>query len=461
MDPRWRRVQGLALAPVLIFLGSSCGPSIATKKSVNAMIASRDYAAAEAHLQRVKESQYGRKNAVLYYLDVGTVQHHAGKYRESDRSFDAAETRMQELYTKSVTKAAGSVMINDYTMDYAGEVFERALTNVFRALNYVYLGQLDEALVESRKVEVYLDELGRHREKRRVYKDDAFARYLDGMLYEDAGKTDDARISFEAAARAYKWYARDYNTPPPAFDRPAGEGDAEVVLIHYAGVAPRKISKTFQVAWNKAMLAVHSEAGRDDPELQSAQFKNALAAGVTGKSITVSYPEFVQDPFSITASEISVDGRTACSVLMEDISAIAFKDLSDRQGAIRARSIARAAVKYIIAQAATQAAEKEWGKNSWGAILTKVTTNVGAAASEVADTRGWSAVPSQIRMARLRVPAGTHRVTARFLDGAGTAHATRVFENVAAKAGRRVYLHHRTACEPACEPPAGGSSSRP
>jgi hypothetical protein len=42
---------------------------------------------------------------------------------------------MEALYTKSISKGAGRYILNDNTVDYAGEVFERALTNVFRALN--------------------------------------------------------------------------------------------------------------------------------------------------------------------------------------------------------------------------------------------------------------------------------------------------------------------------------------
>ncbi|MBI4677967.1 MAG: hypothetical protein HY748_10335 [Elusimicrobia bacterium] len=443
--------QGRALLPALaLFVLAACGPSIATKRTLNTFIAAKDYGAAEAHLQKVKESQYAKKNAVLYYLELGTVQHHAGKYKESDASFEKAENRMRELYTKSATKAAGSMMINDMTVDYAGEAFERALTHVFRALNYVFLEDIEEALVESRKVEVFLDELNRLRGRKSTYKDDAFARYLDGMLYEEAGKEDDARISFESAENAYGWYASDYNTPPPRFDLPEDGNLGEVVFIHYAGVAPIKLSKTFQVAWNDAMVAVNSSEMRDDPERNSAQFKNALRAGLTGKAITVSYPEYTQDPFVITDSDIEVGGQTAPAVLMEDVSAIAFKDLKERQALIRTKSIARAMIKYMIAQTINKSVEKEYGAG-WG-LVSKLVTSGAAAASEVADTRGWSTVPSQIRMARMRLKPGTYTVTARFKSSTTAVVSTQTFDNVVVKRGKRTFLNHRTACEPACAP---------
>ncbi|MBI5624926.1 MAG: hypothetical protein HY924_14215 [Elusimicrobia bacterium] len=447
--------QGRASMPALVFLAllavAGCAPSVATKRALNTFISAGDYAGAEAHIQKVKESpNYGKKNMVLYYLDLGTVQHHAGKYKESDQSFEKAENRMRELYTKSATKAVGSMMINDMTTDYAGEAFERALTNVFRALNYVFLGDLEEALVESRKVEVFLDELNRGKEKKNTYKDDAFARYLDGMLYQEAGKSDDARISFEAAERAYGWYASDYNTPLPRFDISEDMSMGELVFLHYAGVAPIKISKTFQVLWNDAMLAVNSSEMKDDPERNSAQFKNALAAGVAGKSITVSYPEYIQDPFPIADSDIVVGAQTAPTVLMEDVSAIAHKALKDRQAIIRTKSIARAMIKYMISQSINKEMEKKYGANSLGSVLTKMTTGIASAATEVADTRSWTLVPSQIRMARMRLRPGTYSVTARFKASTGLVMATKEFPDVVVKKGQRVFLHHRTACEPGC-----------
>lgn len=440
-------ILSVLFAVLAAFSCISCsGPSAQTKKTLNNFLAQELYADAEAHLQKVKEKEYGPKNAVLYNLDMGTILHHQGRYKESDSYLDKAETRMQELYTKSVTKAAGTLLINDNTMDYAGEPFERALTNVLRALNYVFMGQPEEALVESRKVEVFLEELGARMGKRRVYRDDAFARALDSLLYADAGKNDDSRISLEAAEAAYGWYASEYNTPKPTMPSPRLKGDdGEVVFIHYNGVAPRKINKTFQVAWNQALVAVKTAKEEGDPQAADPKFANALRAAVAQKAITVAYPEYVQDPVSITLSEISAENASADTILMEDISAIAFKDLKDRMAVIRSRAIARAMVKFILAKAATDAAESKYGKNSWQSIMTKVTTNVASAASEIADTRGWSTLPSQIRVARLPLSPGRHDLSVLFKDAAGTTLKSHKFKDVVVKKGRRTYLHYRTA----------------
>jgi hypothetical protein len=431
---------------------SACGgPSVRNKKAVNGYIAGEKYPEAETYLELIKNVEYGPRNAVLYHLDLGTIQHHEGKFRESDGNFDAAERRMDELYTKSVTKATGMLVLNDNTADYAGEPYERVLLNVFRALNYVFLGKKAEALVESRKVERFLQELRDTVGARGVYSDDAFARYLDSLLYADEGKNDDSRISLDAARATYSEYAGRYGTPTPGLQGPdlAG-GQGELVFLHYNGVAPRKVTRTFQVAWNEAVPIVRQS---NDAEATDARVRNALNAGIMGHAITVAFPAYVQDPYDIVASEVWIDGRRAGStVLVEDITAIAAKTLSDRMALIKTRAIARAAVKFILAETASRAAAKECEKKMGSDFAVQLCKAAAAAlahgtaaATEVADVRSWSALPAQIRMARVAAASGRHQVSVRFVNAAGAVVKTKDFSDVQFVPGGRTYLAFRTA----------------
>ncbi|MCX5794539.1 MAG: hypothetical protein NTY77_03475 [Elusimicrobia bacterium] len=455
-----------AAAAVLLcaVVGCQSGPSGSYKKKINTDLAAQNYAQAEMDVEKAKEGEYGKKNMVLFYLDKGTVLHHAGKYAESDSAFDQAEQRMVELYTKSITKAAGMLVLNDGTADYAGEPFERAMTNVYRAFNWLFQGKLDEALVEARKAGIFLDELNRTLEGKAKYKDDAFAQYLAALLYADAGKMDDARISMDRAMDAYGWYQSSYGSAKPHFEFPKEDKKAqrgELVFVHFNGAAPIKVSKTFQVAWGNAVAI----AKENDTEAQGAQFSNGLRAGITGNSITVSYPEYVAQPFRTKGSEVSVDGGEALpATLMEDIQAIATKTLQDRMAIIRTRAIARATVKYVLAEVASRAAAKGCDQiGGFGAIACKALARGAAhgiaAASEVADTRCWGTLPAEIRMARLKLPVGKHTVSVNFKDAAGNVVGTHVFNDVDIAKGKRTYLSYRTA--DAVEPgqPAAGSQA--
>jgi tetratricopeptide (TPR) repeat protein len=422
-------------------VGTACaGPSLKHKATLNTMIASRDWAGAATQLKTQKASEYTQRDEVLYWLDLAAVLHDAGSYRESDEALDRAEQRLDALYTQSISKGAGTFFLNDTTDDYRGDPHERALLHILRALNYAYDGKTDEAVVESRKVTALLTQLGDSVGSKYAYRDDAFAQYLSGLLFEDAGRSDDARISFQAAHAAFGSYTTTYGTPEPAWMLgPLKRDEGEIVFLHYAGVAPRRQTDTVQVAWNDAMVAIRTSGNGDS---DSAKAQNAITAGLIGDAITVAFPRQVQDPFAITGSEIEVAGQRAPTLLVEDISAIAKRALDDRMDVIRSRAIARAATKFVLAKAAEEAVKRTAG-DGWGR-LAGLATRVTAAATEVADTRCWLTLPAQIRMARIRVPAGAHTVDVRYSNASGQ------FTNgetipVEVKSGRRTYVHVRTA----------------
>jgi hypothetical protein len=410
------------------------------RRKIDQKIAQGDYAGAQNMIEGQKLGSYGQKDRVLYHLDLGAVQFDARKYKDSDQNFAAAEDDMDALYTKSIHQAAGTLLLNDNTVDYAGERFERAFVNVYRALDYLFTGDRDDALVEIRKLSRLLQEYADTAGPSTSYKDDAFAQYLSALLYEDAGQPDDARIAFEKAEKAYENYATAFFVKTPAMDKAPLEGsDGELVFIHANGVAPHKESKYFQVAWGEGVAAI--SASNDS---NAGQARDAIRAGVLGNAFTVSYPVYVQDPFQIHRSEVEVDGHVAETQMVENVSAIAQKALAERQALIRTRAVARAAIKYILSQVATNEAKKKYGQYSWQALATRAGTAAISAATETADIRAWSTLPAQYLLARMPLSPGDHVVTVRYRSPQGAVLLTRTFPMTIRK-GQRAYLHDRTA----------------
>jgi len=360
-------------------------------------------------------------------------------YPDSDKSLDTAEQRMDELYTKSIHRAVGTLLINDNTTEYAGEPYERAMVNVFRAINFIGMGNLDEAAVEARKVAFYLDHLRDARGNSYNYRDDAFAQYLAALIFADTGRDDDARISMANAMQAYEGYAAHFATKAPDFSNDPLRDNGEVVFFHYNGMAPAKVSKTFQVAWNNAVIALRASG---NSEANGARALNALDAGLTGNAITVSYPEYEDMPYGVKSSAITINNATVGTELVENISAIAKDELKNEAAAQRTRMIVRAAIKYIIAQAASKKVEEQ---NAGLGFLTRMVTSSIASATEVADTRSWATLPAQIRMARMTLPPGTYNLRVDFKDAFGNVVASDMINNVQVKKGKRTYLHYRTA----------------
>lgn len=375
-------VRATGLTALALALAACTGPEERTKRSVAELLLAGDYASAARAIEERKD-EYGPSNYVLYHLDLGLTLHYAGRHEQSARSLEAAETRLEALYTKSASAAAGRLIANENIKDYRGQPSDRALGHIFNALNYVFLGKPDEALVEVRRLEADLEELGRAASGARSYTDDAFAHYLAALLYADSGKADDARISHESARKAY---ARQSTAPPSAPPPAVAEGVGELVFLHYNGPAPRKIS---------------------------------VSAGVI---LPTAYPKYIQDPFRVAGSELEAGEEFIRTELYSDISAIVDGDLRDDLNALKKRSALRATLK-LVQQAAT---------------------GVDASASEFADVRSCSAIPAQIRLARLALKPGVYRPTVRYRDAAGKEVFTRTLPEIRVDAGRRVWMWDKT-----------------
>jgi hypothetical protein len=309
--------------------------------------------------------------------------------------------------------------VNDATQAYAGEPHERALLYVLRALNYAYEARVDDAVVEARKVTAFLQGYG-ERVQMKTYRDDGFAHLLSAMLFEDAGRYDDARISRDAAERAYARYTRDYGMPTPAFgvNRAAGEG--ELVFLHYNGRVPLRATKYTSVPISRKQTVREMQKSGDDDEA----------------TLPIALPTVEEQRFTIKGSQIEAAGRAAQTVVVEPIDAISVKALEDELPAIKARAVARATAK-----AGAYAAAQQAGTN-------QTVSNAGlsaAVAFEQADTRGWATLPAEIRMARVSLPPGVHDVRISYRDATGAEAFAETLRGVEITAGYRTYVHVRTA----------------
>jgi hypothetical protein len=441
-----RAVRTLVTAGLCGGLLAACAPATQHYVRVENSLAQARFADAD-HLIEEHAEQYGHKNQVLYAMDRAMTLHYAGQYEASNRFLDQAERLIDDLFTRSVTAAASSLLSNDYTLPYEGEDFETVLINVVSALNYVLLDQWDDALVEARKVDHKLNVINDRYAKKNVYREDAFARYLSGVLYEGRGELNDAFIAYRKAYDTYLTYQQNYGTPIP----PTLPGDllrvtqglglteehasyrklfptaewtnerefrnlAEVIVISYDGLAPVKVSEFVEAPIPDGSGGIYI--------------------------LRVAFPKFVPRPTGLSGTEVRVvgDGSAAGSqstFLVEDITAIAQKDLADRIGRISAKAIARATAKYAATRAAEHATKQSKGDGS-GALV-GLLGNIYSMATEQADTRSWRTLPGAIRMARVAVPPGRYTVEL-VPQGPGVTPLSR---EVTLEAGRKVFIAER------------------
>ncbi|MGM0673980.1 MAG: hypothetical protein ACQETQ_04725, partial [Spirochaetota bacterium] len=99
-----------------------------------------------------REVFYNDRDKVLYHLDVGLLHHYGDNFEESTRHLNEAEFLIEEYFTKSISQAAATLLVNDTKQDYAGEDYEDIYLNVFKALNFLSQDEFDSAFVEVRRI---------------------------------------------------------------------------------------------------------------------------------------------------------------------------------------------------------------------------------------------------------------------------------------------------------------------
>jgi len=412
---------------------------------------------------------YGSKSTALYLMDKGMVQYLAGRYTDSIQSLSAAEALTEDLYTRRIRTEVEAFLTSDNALPYEGEDFEKVLLNVFMALNYVHLRRWDDALVEVRKVDHKLTVLADRNRARMTYTKDALARYLSGILYEATGDLSNAFVAYRLALEAFEYYRKSYGTAVPDLVRQdllrvsaalglnqehqeyrqafpgimwqtesASQSNGELVFITHAGLAPLKrdlfVDIPFGVDALAVVLATKPYERYDSRDQRVAQ---SILYGLTGRVVRLAIPQFMPRRSMIAYTEaVILAGETryaARSALMEDITAIAVKDLDDRLLRTTVKAAARAAWKYALAEAIRVGVRESFGDKNTGALAGAVAGVIArslAIASEEADKRSWATLPDRIFVGRLRVPPGTYDVELRHIGIYGGVAATQVLKGV-------------------------------
>lgn len=430
---------------------SACAPSVRHETLVEQNLLSHRYAEADAVVEK-NQNAYGDRNALLYYLDRAFLLHLSGRYAESNTFFEKAAAKVDELYTQSITTHAGALLTNDNLLPYEGDDFEKVLIPLFSSLNYAALGQWEDALVEARQVDARLNLLNDRYSEKNVYKEDAFARYLSGILYEARREWNDAFISDRRAYEVFQDYRKYYQTPIPSrvgldLIRLSKKLHLQEELKEYKKTFPQwGAQESNPLSENEGELLVVTYEGRSP--VKEDHFINAPIPDGSGGTyvLRVALPKFVSRPSDVDEVKIILQrGETVIrqrSDLLEDITAIAKKNLEDRVGRITAKAIARATTKYLATLEAKKEAKKRGGEGA--AAIVGLVGNIGAAATEGSDKRSWRTLPGKIHLARISLPTGEWNVKIGYYSRQGRLIEERQFSRVMIEKGGKRFLLDET-----------------
>jgi len=376
-------------------------------------------------------------DAFLYHAVRGQLLQMEGEFAASNAEFEAAAAASDALEPWSVSETITDYTVNEAVKAYAGEDYERAYLHYYMAKNHLALDDTEGALVELRRLDEEFRKLDARYEDDRRYQDDGFIRYLSGLIYESAGRLDDARVDYRLALAAYDGGGGlSLGVPAPRGLREslerleAGErGSTEVVVVVESGWAPYKREESLEVALYAPLVP---------EEMRGASFLAGL--------VKIAYPEYVSvtsgvsgpggslssgGGFSVAVGAADCDEASATRAGAEpaqDIDALAREVLDRRLPAVQLRSTMRATAKQVALMRVKHEQEEKRREDDeddggfwswfWRALFEDVATTV-VAETEQADTRSWVTLPASIWVARVPVEPGVHHVCVVEGRGAG------------------------------------------
>jgi len=433
---------------VVVTCLAGCG-SMATRKGfyepITAQARSGQYDAVVAGMEAARaDGKYDEKDRLVYYIDAGMAYHYAGLYDTSNARLQAAEDAAEELFTRSISKAALSLILNDNALEYAGEDHEILYTNLIKALNYLDQDNFEDAFVEIRRANLKLDQLeqkyaavaqtfqrGAAKDKDAIkidyeakpvrFHNSVLARYLSMHMYAASGKYSDAELDYELLLHAFSSqpFIYDFAVPDVRFESREGSLLSVVAL---AGLGPVKEDLNLRLRTDKDLDLI--QILYDDPTMEQAEYGHIPLEVGEDYYFKFSIPQMVDRPSRIDRVAVYASGEFLGDLqLLEDVGRVAHETFEAKKSLIYLRTVARAIAKGLIAHKK----KKDADSGGLGGWLKKAAIDVVTDISENADLRCARLLPGRIMVADFVLPAGVYDLAVVFLDVNGATIGRQVF----------------------------------
>lgn len=442
----------LAVAGLLLTSLSGCAGPRKVYTTVDDLNAQGEFSQARSYVEE-HAKDYGKRNRLLYLLDRGTFAFSTGDFREAIISFTEAEQLMSELYTISLSQEATTFVVNDNTAPYRGDDFESVMVNLFLALSYANLSEVDEALVEARKVDSKLTAINLQyaENEQNAYREDPFVRLLMGILYEMGQTSTDLNDAYISYIKALQGYDSEYQRFGVSFPEPLVEN--LLSAASFMGRAElRKVQQRFP-SYRFASRADRKETAEVyvlhlNGRTPIKQEDVIVVPTPDGQVVKVALPRYEKIPGRIVGArlhalpELGKQQFVADFRVAEPIGGIAIESLQNRRLRIYAKTLARVTAKYLAVREAQQSAGDQFG--GLAGLLTKVTGDLLIFVSEQADLRSWRTLPQEILISKVTVPPGSYQIWAECLDASGGFVEKVEFGRRELKAGDKILMQFRT-----------------
>ncbi|MGP1345894.1 MAG: hypothetical protein ACTS3F_04395 [Phycisphaerales bacterium] len=433
--------------------GGVLGGCASTVRPAQEALASGDVDGALALIERDPGNQKSGSDAVLYWLEYGSVLHHAGRFDRSTEALLEAERLMIERDNAPETRLseeAAALVTNPGAVAYRGKSYDRVMSPVLRGLNALLSGDAEsprqafneaalrladvvaarQGLIDAEnaarageaarsrefaaadrtladpRVRSRLDESYGDLERFSAY--GAFGNPFAELLHAvylmarsvDGGDLDRARTMLRRVAGMVpenKFVLEDLAAAEGAVSGATGGAVADgpvagVTYLFYAtGVAPRRVSERI--------------------DLPLFLFNDTV------DYVGVAVPRLVFDHRAEGSLVLVAGDRSASTELVSDMDRIVASEFRLELPGLLRQSIASAIVKAASAWAINETVRSSTSdQDDWIALGTRIALIGYQYAQNTTDLRTWATLPKRFEYARLPTPS-SGRVVVQRPDG--------------------------------------------
>lgn len=399
------------LALTFLFV-TGCATYQSKVDSSRILLSQGQYDKAIAELQPLADKD--NNDQLIYKLDYAVALQQAGKYKESAKAFSEAEKIADVNDYHSISKITSSLLLSEEMKQYKGDDYEKVLINAVNAINYVMMGDLDEALVEARKLN---NKLYKYKfEAKKDYAQNPYAFYLSAVAWEADRKWDDAYIDYKKAYDLNPYF-------PPLHED----------LIRSAIRASREDDVA---RWKKQFPEVKVRPEWKDPSYGEIVliYQQGWGPRKQPRPDSPKYPWLVPVGTSTRNAELKIGSNSIKTFPIFSVEDVAIKTLNDDYAALVASRAAGTVTKFVVADQIRQ-------KNE----LLGTAALIGMLVSDRADLRQWSTLPQTFQIARAFVKAGKHKISVEGISATGSSTGESLPEKeIEVKPGRKTFLTFRS-----------------
>lgn len=364
-------------------------------------------------------------DGLLYAQESGRIMQVAGDFERSKTYYQQAISAYQAFDDKAIISAsklgsgASSLLLNDNAIPYRGPGYERIMVHQYQALNYLFSGDTQGALVEVRRSnELQSMEQARYQQSQKSVQNmangtidaqmaqlgqsagtvtssflNAYSYYITGLLHELANEPNDAFIDYRKAAQITpdnRYLQQDLvrlakQLAMPQYDEfkqrwgdtvLPGEHQGQVIFIVERDFVPEKQSITVPFPINGNIQSASLATYQPQPYLNSTSLIHGLGEE------------------NIEAQNIANISALAINALKEDLPGALF------------RQAARIYAKYELNQSVQSGSRRANNQVDAGALVMQIFNVI----SEQADRRSWLTLPRQAQIAKQFIDAGTYDI---------------------------------------------------